>query len=83
MLRLKPTPGELTQEPLAEPQFIVRELQNGTSHSFAIMGVLRDGQQTPASSTVTAIPRATGEVTLATLRATQFSGKWRRICPSA
>ena len=46
--------------PLTKPQFVVEGLTNGQSYTFAVVGVLKDGNATPPSNTATVTPRAVG-----------------------
>lgn len=63
--QLAPAKKTLTRTPLAEPVFVVRDLENGTAYTFAVVGVLKDGKTTPESNAVTVTPRATGTAKLA------------------
>ena len=64
---LHPRQATLTESPLSEPAMVVRGLSNGTSYTFAVAGVLRDGRLTPLSNTVTVTPRPTGEAKIVAL----------------
>jgi hypothetical protein len=68
VLQLEPQKRELTPEPLTEPQMVVRDLGNGTSYTFAVVGVLADGSITPLSNRASATPRETGVVKVAKLK---------------
>jgi len=57
---LAPRREVLTDEPLDQPHFVARGLENGTAYTFAVVGVLADGAATPPGNAVTVTPRATG-----------------------
>ena len=75
VMQTKPAEADLTKELLTEPALVVRDLANGTPYTYAVVGVLKDGQRTPPSNTVTVTPRATGVATLVSLKASQLTGK--------
>jgi hypothetical protein len=60
VLQLAPEKAPITKEPLTEPHMVVSGLKNGTQYAFAIVGVLKDGGQTPESNTVAVTPQAVG-----------------------
>jgi len=75
VMQTRPAKADLSKELLTEPAFVVRDLTNGTPYNFAVVGVLKDGQATPPSNTVTVTPRATGVAKLVPLKASQLTGK--------
>ena len=64
----KPTEAELTDSFLTEPAFIVHGLENGTSYTFVLVGVLKDGSFTPPSNTAVVTPHATGTANVIRLK---------------
>ena len=65
VLQLRPQAATITTDMLVEPSFIVSGLTNGTSYTFAVVGILKDGQQTPQSNSVAITPRNVGTAKVA------------------
>ena len=80
VLQLRPEERNVTDKALTEPQHVVRGLNNGTTYTFAVVGVLKDGKTTPHSNEVTVTPRDVGTATVVKLKAWQLdrgTDKWR------
>ncbi len=61
VLQLAPSQSVLSASVLEEPSFVVRGLTNGTTYTFAVVGVLKGGGTTPQSNPVSIIPHPVGE----------------------
>ena len=53
-------PLQAISDVLADPEYVVRDLQNGTAYTFAVVGILKDGKETPPSNSVTVTPADVG-----------------------
>ena len=68
VLQLNPEKGAVGKDPLTEPSLVVTGLKNGTEYAFAVVGVLKDGTQTPPGNTATVTPRAVGAAKIVHLK---------------
>ena len=83
VLQLGPEPAEVTKDTLTEPHLVVRSLKNGTRYTFAVVGILKDGQTTPQSNTASVTPRAVGTAKVADIRQDEklTIGEFRDVSP--
>ena len=58
--QLKPEEKLLTRETLTDPEYVVRDLANGTAYTFAVVGIMKDRKETPISNSVTITPADVG-----------------------
>ena len=68
VLQLEPEKRAATPQPLADPQFVVCGLANGTRYTFAIVGVLKDGGTTSESNTAAVTPHDVGTAKIVPLK---------------
>jgi hypothetical protein len=80
VIQLKPVKAELTPDMLREPAYVARNLKNGDSYTFTVVGVLQDGTTTPESNPTTVTPGPTGETKISTVENQRLSfGEFRDI----
>jgi len=75
LLLTAPEKRQISDKILTDPALVVRDLQNGTAYTFAVVGVLKDGSFTPPSNTVTITPRDVGVAKIVALPPAEKRGE--------
>jgi hypothetical protein len=79
VLQRAPETRSMNDKPLTESAMTVFGLSNGVRYTFAVVGVLKSGKQTPLSYPVTVTPREVGVARIETGRPTVSFGVFTNV----